>query len=142
MSKCYRIRRSSGGDQGSSLSLAHLLVRKRIRGDLICLYKIIHGILGFPCTGVFVAHVHSGLRDHGFKVHQQWGETRHRQHAFSVRVVPYWNKLPEEIVKASSVEAFKLRVDARWQPFSPEAPLPNWFHPVASHPYGITVDID
>ncbi len=35
----------------------------------------------------------------------------------------YWNKLPEEIMKASSVEIFKLRLDARWQSLFPEAPL-------------------
>ncbi len=45
------------------------------------------------------------------------------QHAFSVRVVLYCNKLPGEIVNASSVETFKFRLDARWQSLSPEVPL-------------------
>ncbi len=40
-------------------------------------------------------------------------KTRCRQHAVSLRVVPYWNKLPEEIVNAASVHIFKLRLYAR-----------------------------
>ncbi len=35
------------------------------------------------------------------KVHLQWCKTQPRQHAFSVRVVPYWNKLAKVIVNAS-----------------------------------------
>ncbi len=78
------------------------LVRRRIRGDLICMYRIMHGLLDFPCETVFAAPTRIGLRSHTFKIHQQRCKTRRRQHAFSVRVV--WNKLLEEIVNASSVE--------------------------------------
>ncbi len=62
-------------------------------------------------------------------------KTHRRQHASSVRVVPYWIKLPEEIVTASSVEIFKLQL-------FPEVPLyllPNLFHPVLSRPYVMLV---
>ncbi len=31
------------------------LIRRRIRGDLICMYKIMHGLLDFPCDAVFAA---------------------------------------------------------------------------------------
>ncbi len=31
------------------------LIRRRIRGDLICMYKIMHGLLDFPCDVVFAA---------------------------------------------------------------------------------------
>ncbi len=55
--------------------------------------------------------------------HQQWYKTRRCQHAFSVRAVPYWNKLTEEIANASFMETFKFRLDARWQSLFPEVPL-------------------
>ncbi len=84
------------------------LIRRRIRGDLTCMYKIMHGLLDFPCNAVFVASTRLGLRFHTLKIHQQRCKTRRRQHAFSVRVVPYWNKLPEDIVTATSVETFKF----------------------------------
>ncbi len=64
----------------------------------------------------------SGLHGHAFKVHQQRCKTRRRQHGFRVRMVPYWNKLPEKIVNASSVETFKLRLDAEWQSSSQNFP--------------------
>ncbi len=56
-----------------------------------------------------------GLHGHAFKIHQQRCKTRHRQHALSVWLFPFWNKLPEEIANVSSVEIFKARLDALWQ---------------------------
>ncbi len=38
------------------------LVRRRIRGDLICMYRIMHGFLDFPCDVVFAAPNRIGLR--------------------------------------------------------------------------------
>ncbi len=99
------------------------LVRRRIRGDLICMYKIMHGLLDFPCDTAFAAPAHIGLRGHTLKVHEQRCKTRRHQRAFCIRVVSYWNTLPEEIVNASSVEAFKRRLDAQWQPLFPEIRL-------------------
>ncbi len=99
------------------------LIRRRIRGDLISLYEIMHGILDFPCDAVFSAPTRIGPRGHTLKIHQQRCKTRRRQHALSVLVVPYWNKLPEEIATATSVEAFQFRLDARWQSLFPEVPL-------------------
>ncbi len=122
------------------------LVRKRIRGYLICLYKIIHGLLDFPCDEIFAPSTRIGLRGHTFQIHQQRCKTRPRQHAFSFRRVTYWNKLPEEIANASPAETFKFRLDARWQSFFPEVALctipqyylTNLFHPVVFHPYAFT----
>ncbi len=99
------------------------LVRRRIRGALICMYKIMHGLLDFPFDAVFAVPTRMRLRGHTLKIHQQRCKTRRRQHAFRVRVVPYWNKLPEDIVTATSVEAFKFRLDAKWQSLFPGVPL-------------------
>ncbi len=46
------------------------LVRRRIRGDLICMHKIMYGLLNFPCDAVFAAPTRIGLRGHTFKMHQ------------------------------------------------------------------------
>ncbi len=54
------------------------LVRRRIRGDLICMYKIMHGLLDFPSDAVFAAPSRVGLRGHTFKIHQQRCKTRRR----------------------------------------------------------------
>ncbi len=60
------------------------LIRRRISGDLICMYKIMHGLLDFPCDAVFAAPTRIGLRGQTFKIHQQRCKTHRRQHAFSV----------------------------------------------------------
>ncbi len=99
------------------------LIRRRIRGDLICMYKIMHGLLDFLCDAVFADPTRIGLRGHTLKIYQQRCKTRRRQHAFSLRVVPYWNKLPEDIVTATSVETFKFQLDGQWQSLFPEIPL-------------------
>ncbi len=69
-------------------------VRRRTRVDLICMHKLMYGLLDFSWDAVFAAPTRIGLRGHTLKIHQQRCKTRRRQHAFSVRVVPYWNKLP------------------------------------------------
>ncbi len=60
--------------------------------------------------------------------------TRRRQYAFSVRVVLYWNSLPEKIVNASLV-------DARWQSLKlPSNPSRQaLFLPTVSCPYTVFV---
>ncbi len=45
------------------------LVRRRIRGDPICMYKIMHGLLGFPFDAVFATPTRIGNRGHTFKIH-------------------------------------------------------------------------
>ncbi len=59
------------------------------------------------------------------KVHQH-----RRQHAFNVRLVQRWNKLPEETVNASSVETLKARLDAKWQLLVPGVLLKPLYLPV------------
>jgi len=48
-----------------------------------------------------------------------------RQNVFSVRVVQLWNKLPEEVVSASSVSAFISRLNSTHVSF-----LMFWFSAV------------
>ncbi len=88
------------------------LTNRRIRGDLKGMFKIIHGLLEFPMASTFVNPTRQGLRGHAFKFHQQRCCTRRRQFAFTIRAVPFLNKLPAEIVNASSVKSFKALLDA------------------------------
>ncbi len=108
-------------------SLTHL----RIRGDLIAMFKFTHGLL----ASTFVYPTCLGLRGHAFRFHQQRCCTRRRQFAFTIRAVPFCNKLPAEIVSSSSVKSFKALLDARWQFLFPEVPiLPTSSHiPFSQH---------
>ncbi len=96
------------------------ITHRRIHGDLIGMFRITHGLLEFPMAFVFAHPTRKGLRGHAYKLHPQRCCTRRRQFAFTIRAVPFWNKLPAEIVNASSVISFKTLLDAHWQSLFPE----------------------
>ncbi len=87
------------------------------------MFKITHDLLEFPMPSTFVYPTRQGLRGHAFKFHQLRCCTRRRQFAFAIRAVPFRNKLPAEIVNASSVKSFKALLDAHWQSLFPEVPI-------------------
>ncbi len=87
------------------------------------MFKITHGLLEFHMASTFVYPTRQGLRVHTFKFHQQRCCTRRHRFAFTIRAVTFWNKLPAEIVNASSVKSFKALLDARWQSLFPEVPI-------------------
>ncbi len=60
----------------------------------------------------FAHPTRKGLRGLAYKFHLQQCFTRRRQFAFTIRAVQFWNKLPAEIVSASSVKSFKTLLDA------------------------------
>ncbi len=99
------------------------LTHRRIHGDLLAIFKITHGLLEFPIAYNFAHPTHKGLRGHAYKFHQQRCCTRYRQFAFTIRAVPFWNKLPAGIVGASSVKSFKTALDAHWQSLFPEVSI-------------------
>ncbi len=45
------------------------LTRWRIRGDLIAMFKIAHGLLEFPMSSTFAHLTHKGLRGHAYRFH-------------------------------------------------------------------------
>ncbi len=47
------------------------LTRRRIRGDLIAMFKITHGLLEFPMESTFDHPTRKGLRGHTYRFHQQ-----------------------------------------------------------------------
>ncbi len=87
------------------------LTHRRIRGGLVSMFKITHGLLEFLMGSTFTHETRKGLRGHAYKVHQQRCCTCRRQFAFTIRAVPFWTKLPPEIVNASSVKSFKTLLD-------------------------------
>ena len=46
-------------------------------------------------------------------IHQRFN-TNIRKHSFSVRVSKAWNKLPDSIINAPSINTFKNRLDKHW----------------------------
>ena len=54
------------------------------------------------------------LRGHSLKLYKLRCRTTLRQNFFSIRVINEWNKLPQSVIEASSVNAFKNRLDKYW----------------------------
>ncbi len=82
------------------------LTHRRIRGNLISMFKITHNLLLFPMESTFTHPTRKGLRGHAYKLHQQRCCTRRRQFDFTIRFVLFWNKRPAKIVNEFSVKSF------------------------------------
>ncbi len=99
------------------------LTHRWIRGGLMSMFKITHGLLDFLMESTFTHPTHKGLRGHAYTIHRRRCCTRRLQYAFSVRAIPFWNKLPADIVNASLMKPFKTLLDANWQSLLPEVPI-------------------
>ena len=58
-------------------------------------------------SGLFERVVHGRTRGHSRKIFKPRHSTDVRSRFFSLRVIDLWNSLPEEVVSAQSVQAFK-----------------------------------
>ena len=106
---------SSYFDRLTKLNIESLQVR-RIKRDLVFLFKILHSLVDVEFSNFFQLNHFSGhgLRRHEFHINRQGiAKTAVRNNFFSYRVVKYWNMLPESIVMSPTLESFKFRV-RRW----------------------------
>ena len=84
---------------------------RRVRGDLIEVYKICHHIYDPVTTSPLLTFAHSNTRAHNYKLNKPRVNTKQFQHFFSNRVVNIWNNLPPEVVSAPSTNSFKNKID-------------------------------
>jgi len=88
------------------------LEKRRKRGDLTEVYKIISGKEGVDSSKFFtLASNDHGLRGHQFKLYKQSSRLNIRRNFFSQRVINDWNRLTSHVVEAPSVNSFKNRLD-------------------------------
>jgi ribonucleases P/MRP protein subunit RPP40 len=87
------------------------LEKRRVRGDLIQVFKMINGIDKIDYRKFFeMSGVHR-TRGHNCRLIKKRSKLDIRKYFFSQRVVNSWNVLPQEVVDATSVNAFKNRLD-------------------------------
>ncbi len=77
----------------------HSVQRRRLRADLITVFKIFTGPLGVNPNPFFLPHNLHDLRRHAYKVLHGKSHLRRRGSAFAVRVVKYWNKLSASVTE-------------------------------------------
>ena len=90
------------------------LEERRKRGDLIETFKMVKGLNDVDYTKFFQISAHNKTRGHSLKLEKKQCRNNIRQSFFSQRIVSEWNKLPEEVVAAETVNAFKIRLD-KWR---------------------------
>jgi hypothetical protein len=85
------------------------LAFRRARGDAIETYKFLHGIYKVDPSSMLPLYTTDGVttRGHSLKLQKRDCRTQLRKNFFGLRTVNSWNQLPETIVQASSVNAFK-----------------------------------
>ena len=101
-------------DRLTKLKLPTLCYR-RLRGDLIEVYKILNSYYD-PNTCKFLKLWEEEAdrlspRNNSLAIFPQRATNNKRMHVLQLRVTNHWNKLPEDIVKAPSVNTFKNRLD-------------------------------
>ncbi|KGL75162.1 hypothetical protein N309_05379, partial [Tinamus guttatus] len=88
------------------------LEKRRLRGDLISVYKYLKGGSAEDGAGLFSVVAADRTKGNGHKLKHQKFHRNLRKKFLTVRVTEHWNRLPREIVESPSLALFKTRLDA------------------------------
>ena len=88
---------------------------RRERSDLIQVYKILNDIDKINKDKLLTLSAYGATRGHPKKIFKERPRLNIRANSFSNRVVNTWNNLPEHVVMAPSVNAFKSRLNTHWK---------------------------
>ena len=95
------------------------LAYRRIRGDMIEVYKIIKGCYDREASSFLKLGNETGLRFssriNSNKIVHQHVKSNKRKYAFTLRVSRRWNKLPDTVVNILTLNTFKNRLDRYWK---------------------------
>jgi hypothetical protein len=87
------------------------LEKRRVRGDLIQVFKMIKGVDKIDYRKFFEISTVGKTRGHSLKLVKKRCNGELRKQFFSQRVVNSWNCLPQYVIDADSVNCFKNRLD-------------------------------
>jgi len=80
---------------------------RRVRADLIEVYKIVRGISSVSFETFFEYYSYGTTRGHSLKLTKKRASTDLRHHFFSERVINIWNSLDNRTVASGSISIFK-----------------------------------
>ena len=84
---------------------------RRLRGDMIEVYKILHNFYSPSVAPVLLRNCSSTTRGNSLKLLVQRCRLDVRKYSFCNRVVNFWNSLPDNVVNCVSVNSFKNNLD-------------------------------
>jgi hypothetical protein len=88
---------------------------RRMRGDLIEVFKIMSGHYNIDPKDFFQVPTNNQTRGHSKKIAKPSIRTTLKKNSFSYRTIDSWNSLPESIIQAPSLNSFKNRLDKHWK---------------------------
>ena len=87
------------------------LEKRRVRGDLIQVFKMLKGFDKIDYTRFFEISTLGKTRGHSLKLVKKRSSGELRKQFFSQRVVNSWNMLPQKVVDADTINGFKNKLD-------------------------------
>ena len=87
------------------------LEQRRLRGDLIEVFKLVKGFEDMDYKKLFKIHDINITRGHSYKFFTPHARLDVRKQFFSIRVIKHWNRLPDKAVNAESINCFKKEID-------------------------------
>ena len=87
------------------------LEMRRLRSDLIEVFKIMHNLEGVKREDFLQLRTATGRRGHSLTILKQHCRLNVRKYFFTHRVVDTWNKLSEDTVNSKTVNSFKNQID-------------------------------
>ena len=85
------------------------------RADMVQVYKIINGTDKLDTDALLTFSRQGTTRGHSLKLFKRRPRLNLRRNSFSNRIVDVWNTLPETVVGAPSLNAFKNRLNKHWR---------------------------
>ena len=82
----------------------------RLRADLVEVFKILKGFEGIE-EAFFLRDIYPILGGHSIKLYKDRVNRDVLKYSFANRVIKQWNKLPEKVISASSINSFKTKID-------------------------------
>ena len=100
---------------------------RRVRGDMIEVYKILNNIYDpITTSSLLTLDTNNKTRGHNFKLKKHSFKTDKFKHFFTNRVVNLWNSLPDNVVYASSLNMFKNNLDSYLHEYKYSLRLDIW----------------
>lgn len=88
---------------------------RRLRGDMIEVYKILNGHYDSNCAVPnLIQNANSNTRGNSLKLSHVISSLDVRKYSFCLRVVKAWNSLPESVVTTATINSFKGALDNYW----------------------------
>ena len=87
------------------------LEERRVRGDMITMYKIVHGVDILDRDNLIKMASSNYLRGHPNKILKDICTSDIRKYSFPYRSIETWNKLSTDVVCAASVSQMKDKLD-------------------------------